>query len=460
MGNYKRITQLLERSVPDYTNLQIVPRGTPIFPDLLMTGQMRFARRTGANLAVLNPDNQIKLTTDALVATQILSVTRVLDWIEQDSLITFNGTEMLQVEDFDPDMNRIFLKAPLGTARVSGSKLTLWATPLQIHLPANPGDVQITVRSRYHLLNGDAVTLPVSSEISSLKQISVELATYAGDSLDPVYPFLYVLTLQEALPVELLSASRLFLRAFPGYLSNQIRVPKLKQGQMGPFLLDFMASPLDSVASYPEIFSIRTYDGNGTAVQGTAGALLTTTRNHPIVERPIWGENILFWQVIRGSGGFTYPNRYRLLCDAAGQARVQTKLVPEFPTGQTYRFRVKAGGNGLFRIYRGETLGYQDFTLVANTLTPIDVTTPPGATFDRMEFIFDLDTAGAEIQILDSEVIGATVATFQYGYVFRVVGETNFQASSVIVKPYFLSLADLTARYDQENTYNSGSLYL
>ena len=58
MGKYAEIQNLIQDNVPDFTNLNLVQRGTPIFPDLLMTGQMRFARRTGANFAVMNPFGQ------------------------------------------------------------------------------------------------------------------------------------------------------------------------------------------------------------------------------------------------------------------------------------------------------------------------------------------------------------------------------------------------------------------
>lgn len=97
MGKYQEIANLIEQSVPDYTSLKIVPRGTPIFQDLLMTGTVRFARRTGANFSVLNPDNQFELSTDAQVAQQILQVDQVLPWLEENALITFNQTEMLEI---------------------------------------------------------------------------------------------------------------------------------------------------------------------------------------------------------------------------------------------------------------------------------------------------------------------------------------------------------------------------
>jgi hypothetical protein len=109
MGKYQDIVNLLEHSVPDYTSLKIVPRGTPIFQDLLMTGTIRFARRTGANFAVLNPDNQFTLTADGQVNQNILEVDYLLPWLEQGALITFNKTEMLEIETWDTTTNMIFL---------------------------------------------------------------------------------------------------------------------------------------------------------------------------------------------------------------------------------------------------------------------------------------------------------------------------------------------------------------
>src|SRR5208282_2412221 len=110
-----------------------------------MTGQMRYARRTGANFAVMNPDNQMLLTADGINQNTILAVQRVLPWLEENALLTFNGTEMLQVSDFDTMTNTVVLDEPLPMTYPSGSLVTLWATPLIMNQTAAEGVSQIQV---------------------------------------------------------------------------------------------------------------------------------------------------------------------------------------------------------------------------------------------------------------------------------------------------------------------------
>jgi hypothetical protein len=461
VGKYAEIQNLIQDNVPDFTNLNLVPRGTPIFPDLLMTGQMRFARRTGANFAVMNPDNQMLLTADGINQNTILAIQRVLPWVEENALLTFNGTEMLQVSDFDTTSNTVVLAEPLPMTYPSGSLVTLWATPLIMNQTAAEGVSQIQVLSRYSLLNGDAVTMLTSTSINSLKQITVLTADYLGVSANPEFTFIYNLTLQQPIPVPLDLSSQIFLRAFPGYLSNALSVPSLltTASQMGPFLMDYVANPLDNATpAYTEYFSVRTYDAGGNAILGTSTALMTATKNQPILNRPIWAENMIFWNILRGTGGFKSPNQYRLISDADGLGRVYTRLIPAWPSGLTWTFDVAATASGILRI-ETDTFGFQDFPLTVNTTTTVTLSTPPGSLLNRLDFIINMDSPGAEVDIQNSNLQAAVTAQIQYGYVFRVIGTYNYQAESICVKPYFLALADLSATYDSGSTYNSGIIY-
>lgn len=465
MGKYQDIATLIEQSVPDYTSLKIVPRGTPVFQDLLMTGQVRYARRTGANFAVLNPDNQFTLTAPGQVEQQTLTVSKILQWLEVGALITFNNTEMMEVESWEPTTKTVFINEPLSASRNTGEVINLWATPLKVHFNSNADDTQIFVRSRYQLVNGDAITLPISGTLNSLKQIDVMLATAAGIDVDPEFPFIYVLELAEPMPIDLTAATPLYLRAFPSYVSNVLGIPKLRNSQLGPFLLDFVASPLDSISSYPETFAVRTIASGNAMVDGGANYFKTVDHNYPIVNRPIYAENMIFWHMVRGYGGFILPNKFRMvttdLLDGEFVARVQTRLVPPIAPGIQYNFKVQATADGVMVV-----IPHPYPPIVVNvpvqTPTTINVQTPVGgAPIDRLDFIFRATRQDAEVTIADATLPNdPVVQNFQYSYVFRVLGSTNFQATSVIVKPYFLTLSDLTARYNDEKTYNSGFIYL
>lgn len=468
MGKYQDIVNLIEHSVPDYTSLKIVPRGTPIFQDLLMIGSIRYARRTGANFAVLNPDNQFTLTAPAQAAQETLTANRILPWLEQGALVTLNQTEMLEVETWDPASNTVFIGSPLSATWDTGSLVTLWATPLVVHFDALLGATQIYLRSRYPIVNGDAITLPTATSLNSLQQIDVTLATlYGTDPSDTEFPYIYILDLASPVPVALdQGTTPIYLRAFPSYVSQVLAVPVLSNGQIGPFLLDFVASPLDSVPNYPETFAIRTIASGNTMVDGGANFYKTVDHNYPVVNRSIYAENMIFWEMVRGYGGFILPNKFRmvaesLLPDNEYAARTFTRLVPNLPAGIRYDFKVSADTAGTFI-----AIPYPYPPVVVNipvtTPTTVTIETPDGGEpITRLDFIFKSVRQGTQVTISDASLAtDPVVQQFQYSYVFRVLGTTNFQATSVIVKPYFLSLSDLTDTYDDGKTYNSGFLYL
>lgn len=461
MAEFRDIQKIIEGATVEYATLKIVPRGTPIFPDILMTGEMRFGRRLGANFSVMNPDNVLRLTAPVAAKTQSLPIERVTPWLEADALLSFNGIEMFEIMDWSEENKTVMIRQPLTSAKTTSDIVRLWATPLVMHADAAAGTSTISVRSRYNLLNGDTITFPVNEFLSSLTERNVLIASSGGASPDPEFPFVFSLVLDKPIPIELFeNNSPIYLRAYPAYYSPVIRVPKLQApSQMGPFILDYVSSPLDSVPEYEETFSMRTFDGGGTPVHGTGTELITVQKNHPIVSRPMWAEGMLFWQVERGSGGFIFPNRYRMISDETGKVRVRTDLLPHFPTGFGWAMKIRSSSDGTFGVAQYPH-GIQYYPLVANDVQIITFNTVSGEPIERIDFLAHLDVPGSEIVLQDANIIGAVSASFQYGMVFRVVGDSNFQTTSVIVKPYFLSLSDLAARYDSGQQYDAGLVYL
>lgn len=461
MAEYQQIQNIIEQATMEYATLKVVPRGTPIFPDILMTGEMRFAIRLGANFSVLTPDNATTLTANVSVQTTVLPVARVLPWLEQNALVTFNGIEQYSVIDWSAQSGNVILGQPLLQPQAKGDTLSLWATPLRVEVDSAQGTSTIFVNSRYNLMNGDTITVPINDLLSSLTERNILVAQNAGPSGDPDFPITFALTLDAPMPVPLVAQeSLIYMRAWPGYYSPVLTVPKLQNpSQMGPFLLDYLSTPLDSTPQYVETFSARTFDSGGNPINGALNSMLTVQKNYPVINRPIWAESMLFWKIIRGSGGFTYPNRYRLITDTEGKARVRTDLVPQFPSGQTWTMKVTPTSSGLFRVLSGQ-YGFQDFPITANTTQVIQFSTPSGGQVDRLEFLTLLDQPGSQVVLQDANIAGALVATFQYGLVFRLLGSSNFQSTSCIVKPYFLALSDLSTTYDSGQTYDSGFIYL
>lgn len=467
MGIYDDMTGIMKEQVPVYTSLQIVPRGTPIFPDLLMRGSMRFGRRQGANFAVMCPDNQVTLTTDQSVSDTVLNLNRTLPWFEYDALVTFNKVIMYQISDWNATTNQLFLQSgllqaqsgPSASTGTLGDTLSLWATPLYMDIAAAQGSTTIVVQSRYNLMNGDVICFPLGSFLTSLKEFNVVSAQTAGTSANPDFPYLYSLELDQPIPIGLALNQMIYLRAYPGYQSKVLAVPQLSNGALiGTFLVDYLGTPLDSIPQYKEVFSIRTLDGGSQPVDGTNNALETVSKNTPIIHRPIFAENMIFWKILRGSGGFKSPNRFRLLTDSENKARVSTNLVPAFPAGGSWTFTIYPSASGTFVVYT-EPYGSTSYTLQSNVPQTITITTPPGgAPWTRLDFLCVLDAAG-EVGISDASIVGSVVTSIQYGLVVHVLGSSNYQTTGLIVKPMFFSLSDVSANYDTGQTYNSGIIY-
>lgn len=460
MGQYQDTVDKIEQFVPEFANVKVVPRGTPVLPDLLMTGSVRFGRRLGANVSLLNPDNQMILTDSPQIQSSSITVDRMLLWIEQNAILNFGGISFYQILDYDAATLQIDLTEELTSSLTAGNQVTLWATPLVVHIAAPAGSTQITVRSRYVLVNGDTLTYSTSTELNSLTESNVVLAETDGtDSSDPVFTNIYTLTLDAPLKQAFAVDSPLYIRAYPAYVSQVLRVPKLTSGQMGPFLLDYVATPLDDTVSYPGTFGVRVLDSGGNVIVGDGNSFLTVAQNFPVMNRPLWAENILFWKVVRGSGGFIYPNQYRLITDETGVARVTNRMIPAFQPGITLNVTFTATSAGTVRFYC-EPLGYQTYEVQA--YVPQTIQWVLGAGDDpvtRLEILANLEP-GAEVRVRDTVLQNPLAQQFQYSYCFRVVGTSNFQSTSLVLKPYFLSISDLTATYDSGKEWNGGSIWL
>ena len=97
MGKFRKITDLIEHSVPEFKSFRVVPRGVPYYPDTMLYGTVRFGRRLGNNLSVLNPDNEVELAQDASIQDLSLLLERTLQWWEYGALLSFNGVEMISL---------------------------------------------------------------------------------------------------------------------------------------------------------------------------------------------------------------------------------------------------------------------------------------------------------------------------------------------------------------------------
>ena len=113
MGRLRRYNRLLNGISPHYANVVVQPRGFPIFSDPLLKGQVRFARKTGADFALINPDNEIQLLAAAPRNTRTLLLERPNRWLEIGAILSIGpDIEFAVVRDFSDRMRQLYKSLP------------------------------------------------------------------------------------------------------------------------------------------------------------------------------------------------------------------------------------------------------------------------------------------------------------------------------------------------------------
>ena len=63
MGRLQKIESVVNDTINHYGHIKIFPRSLPSFVDSLLRGTLRFGKRTGNSIALINPDNTCLLYT-------------------------------------------------------------------------------------------------------------------------------------------------------------------------------------------------------------------------------------------------------------------------------------------------------------------------------------------------------------------------------------------------------------
>ena len=138
-GRLTRYNQLVAGITPHHINVVVQPRGFPIFSDPLLKGQVRFARKTGADFAIINPDNEILLATAAPRNTLTLILERPNRWLELGAVISIGpDEEFAKVKDFGDTF--ITLVDPITGDFDEQNTVNLFATPIEPATDVSAGE--------------------------------------------------------------------------------------------------------------------------------------------------------------------------------------------------------------------------------------------------------------------------------------------------------------------------------
>lgn len=464
MGRISRMEQVVNSTLTGYSHVKIMPRGLPLFSDQLLRGTARFAKRTGNTISVFNPDNTYKITSNVTAGSSQILLDRNPTWMTPDVLVTLGPEkELAEVDDIID--NQIFLKTEVTqTYTAITDKVLLFAFPLVLSVDASNGDTQVYVKSYHKLGNGDTFCyLQTPGLLLSIFQIRVKQATYLGTTTDPYYSNFYSLELEKPVNRNIKTGEVCYFRAFPAYFSSNIRVPNaiFTTEPIGPFLLDFLSGNLLEGSPFKETFAIKTLNKTGGYILGDVGNYVTVDKNYLVVERPFTAHFPMFWDLGEGIMHLA-SNKLLMKVSDKMQFAVNFRCVPHIPKASTvrqWRVNLRSSDDATIR-FQFHPNPWQEFSLLANFTTSVVLTLPALADVENLEINILGTNPTTEVTMSDWTPVSDTASDIQYSIVVEAIGEATYQASGLIIKPYFLGPELLKTQYDIGSIYDGGKVYL
>jgi len=470
-GRLTRYNQLVSGISPHYSNVVVQPRGFPIFSDPLLKGQVRFARKTGADFAIINPDNEIRISAAAPTNTQTLLLESPNRWLELGAVLSLGpDEEFSKVKDFSDEY--VMLEDPILGDFTTENTVNLFATPLQIALDAPAGSTNLIVSSRYHILGGDRVSVETTSGLlTSLLDDKVVTARLLGNTGSAPFSLQYELELETATTIDLpVGTDALFLKAQPSYLSGQVFVPLVPghPDDIGPFLLDYVSGVLFDRPNVEETLSVTVFDKLGNAIVHDNLAPLPVSKQFQITEMPVMADVLCLWQIADGSITFVKPGTAQevysvALCDSLGQFQITQEIIPTMPAGTEWHIPVEANRPVTLKV-RFYPNDWRTFSLTTNVPTRVLVgTTDSDVPTERIEVVV-IGDEDSQVEFGNWVPTKNQAFSLIYGITADVFGDAQWQATNMFQKPMFLNFAmGLKGRFDSNrspNRFDGGILFL
>lgn len=475
-GRLSRYQRLVSGITPHYTNVVVQPRGFPIFSDPLLKGQVRFARKTGADFALINPDNELALVNGVGRNDKEIRLENPNRWIEIGSIVSLGpGDEFARVRDFNfsPEENVIQLSNPVSGNFINSNSIYLYAAPLELAQKVSSGSFSFVVQSRYHILAGDNLAVESTPGLlTSLLNLKVKRARFLN-SVPGSSPFNQFFEVELESPINLNlepGKSSIYLKAQPSYLSNQVFIPQVpnQPDDIGPFLLDYVSGILFDRPKVEEHFSMTIFDKLGNIMIDDGGFPLEVGKNFPVTLMPMMADSLLLWQVADGAvtfikRGTTQELLTLALCDENGQFQITQETVPLLPPGTEWNIPVISNTpcTVKFTAFPNEP---RQFELLSGIPRQLLVGTKENdLPIERFEIVIIGDPE-TEVEFGNWSPTKSQAFSLIYGITADVFGEAQWQATNVFQKPYFLNFASgLKGRFNSNRTpnkFDGGMLFL
>lgn len=460
MGRIQRIERIINSTINAYSHAKVFPRGLPRFIDSLLRGTIRFGKRTGNSISVINPDNTFNFKTVPQTRDNRVVIERSSEWLTPQAIVSMGPEKELHEIDDVVD-NTIILKGQLTRTFTDQDQVLLHSYPLLNTVNVTAGSTSITVKSHYNLANGDVFVYRQTQELlQSITEIRVTAAVSLGSTTDPFYTQLYRLDLESPIQRNIGPQVVVYHRAYPAYFSAQIRVPNaiFTSEPEGPFLIDLLSGKLVEGDEFRETLAIKTLSRAGSHILGTQFSYTTVDKNFIILDRPIAAHVPMFWVIAEGTMRIT-PARVVFQVNENSVFVVGIKCVPNLPADKGWRISLVSNEDCTIRFFfRPNT--FQEFTLLSGIPQTITVTIPAGAEITDIEINILANSNICAVELSSWTPSINTVDQIEYSFVAEAIGEATYQSTGMIIKPYFIGSEFLKATWDSaDDKFDGGKVW-
>jgi len=459
VGRLQKIEGVINDTVSTYAHVKLFPRGLLLFADPQLRGTIRFGKRTGNTVSVLNPDNTFIFETPPQQLDTSIAITITSQWMTEGVIVSVGpGKELHQVNDVVD--NVLLLDKPITQNYSTSDRLLLHAYPMLLGADAAAGATVITVKSHYKLANGDVLTyFNTDGLLQSLSETKIVLAQRIGSTTDPFFTELYILTLAEPIHRPLISNFKCYVRAYPAYFSTVFRVPNavFTAEPQGPFLVDLLSGNLLEGQSFNQTLSLKALSRSGLYVIGTSSDYLVIDNNYLIFRRPLMAQFPMFWDLAEGTMRLT-PGRVIFKVNSLHQFCVGFRCVPPIQPPGKWRISLRSTEDSTIRFIFHPNPP-QEFTLNSGANTVILVDFPVGYEPATSLEINAISETVCEIAVSDWTPVIDTVEQLEYSLVVEATGEATYQTTGLSIKPYFIGPEFLHSSWDDGTNFDSGKVF-
>ena len=448
----KQIEDLSQKAAPIYSDIHVIPRGVPFYADPLLTGALRFAKKTGTSLAVWKADNQVQLTKAAITGNTSITINTTNSWVEPGQILLIDDSEKVSVDDYLPEDGTVTFDSKLLYPHDVGSNVSIWAFPIIVHQIIDP--FTIRVRSIKGIYNGDVFAhMDINDNLFSFIETNILTSSKVG--LYGTVP-IYEIKLDKIVNT-LKAGDMVYIRALPAYESPLLKLPLFTTYSfyLGPLVLDYLSFELKS-NHIRETFSVQVHDVLG----ATTATPITVDKNYPVLNLPLDTTALLFWQKIKGTLNYD-GNRVIAITDSEGLFSISTEWIPEVPPGYEWSLPVVSDADASVTCqFIPNTLRVYHTVGGLATSIPIGVASGEKSTSSKMTLSVR-STPNSQIKFGSWTTYSSNQAdTIQYFIVSDAIGYDLWGSSALILKPFFMTLDHLKASFDRYSVFDSGKIFL